>query len=453
MDATGVNVDFDQISEMLATVGITVISNVALAALILVSGLFVAGFISKRVREWAIAHPRIDTTLALFFASIVKVLIIAVVIIAVLTRFGMETTSLVAALGAMTLAVGLALQGTLSNVAAGVMIVFFRPYKIGDFVDISGTMGTVKDVNLFLTELNTPDNRQIIVPNGRAWGNIIINFSGYATRRVDFTFSVDYETDLELAREVIRHVLEADERIHKDPAVFVELSKFSDSSIDFIARGWVNAPDFWPVFWDINRRIKLAFDAAGISIPFPHRVMVEKGVSAPRKPFAARSEAVLKAAASAARTATELTYIEPVEALPEPAPEPVARKTTRRLRAASAAKTGAVSTTGAQEAAAIPPAPAAASQGKPAPGGRKTRAASAAKTGAASKTGSKASTASRSSSAAASKRKPASAAKTGAASKTRSKTRSKTSPPAPAAASKRKPASGARKPRKPRSDS
>ncbi|MCC5996016.1 MAG: mechanosensitive ion channel [Oceanicaulis sp.] len=345
MDATGVNVDFDQISEMLATVGITVISNVALAALILVSGLFVAGFISKRVRNWATAQPRIDTTLAIFFASIIKYIIIAVVIIAVLTRFGMETTSLVAALGAMTLAVGLALQGTLSNVAAGVMIVFFRPYKIGDFVDISGTMGTVRDINLFLTELNTPDNKQIIVPNGRAWGNVITNFSSYPTRRVDFTFSVDYDTDLELAREVIRHVLEAEERIHKEPAVFVELGKFGDSSIDFFARGWVNAPDFWPVFWDINRRIKLAFDAAGISIPFPHRVMVQKAEAASGKPSAARSPAVLKAAAAAASQASKLTYTPPAEALPEPAPEPAARKTLRKPRAASAAKTGAASKT------------------------------------------------------------------------------------------------------------
>jgi small conductance mechanosensitive channel len=343
MDTTGMNVDFEQITEMLASVGISVVSNVALAGLILVAGLYAAGFISKRVRAWAIAHPRIDTTLAIFFASIIRYLIIVVVVIAVLTRFGVETTSLVAALGAMTLAVGLALQGTLANVAAGVMIVFFRPYKIGDFVDISGTAGTVKDINLFLTELSTPDNRQIIVPNGRSWGNIIINFSSYPTRRVDFTFSVDYDTDLELAREVIRQVLEADGRVHTDPAVFVELSKFSDSSIDFAARAWVNAPDFWPVFWDINRRIKLAFDAAGISIPFPHRVMVQKGDGAPGKPSAARSKTVIAAAAKAVKTAADLTHVAVEEALPAPAPAPeqTARKTLRKPRAASAAKTGA----------------------------------------------------------------------------------------------------------------
>lgn len=343
MDVAGMEFDFDQISQMLATVGFHVISSIAMAALILVAGLYAAGFISKRVRAWAVAHPRIDTTLAIFFASIIRYLIIVVVVIAVLTRFGVETTSLVAALGAMTLAVGLALQGTLANVAAGVMIVFFRPYRIGDFVDISGTMGTVKDINLFLTELSTPDNKQIIVPNGRSWGNVITNFSSYPTRRVDFTFSVDYDTDLELAREVIRQVLEADARVHTDPAVFVELSSFADSSIDFVARGWVNSPDFWPVFWDMNRRIKLAFDVAGISIPFPHRVMVEKPEAVHGKPSSARSKTVIAAAAKAVSTAAALTHVAVEEALPAPvpAPEPSARKTLRKPRKASAAKTGA----------------------------------------------------------------------------------------------------------------
>ncbi|MCH8489936.1 MAG: mechanosensitive ion channel [Oceanicaulis sp.] len=364
MDTTGMNVDFDQVVDWLAVTGMAAITSMLMAAVILIVGLYAAGFISKRVRAWGIAHPRIDSTLAIFFASIVKYLIIIVVVIAVLTRFGVETTSLVAALGAMTLAVGLALQGTLANVAAGVMIVFFRPYKIGDFVDISGTLGTVKDINLFLTELSTPDNKQIIVPNGRSWGNVITNFSSYPTRRVDFTFSVDYDTDLELAREVIRQVLQADARVHTDPAVFVELSKFADSSIDFVARAWVNAPDFWPVFWDINRRIKLAFDAAGISIPFPHRVMVEKADIAPSKPSAANSKAVAATAAKAVNAAAALTQVAVEDALPAPAPapEPTPAKTARKPRAASAAKTGAAAKTSAAKA----PSPKGRSAGAPA---------------------------------------------------------------------------------------
>jgi small conductance mechanosensitive channel len=343
MDAANVTFELNQFTDWLATVALTVVSNVALAALILVVGLYTAGFISRRVRAWAVAHPRIDNTLAVFFSSIVKYVIIAVVVIAVLTRFGVETTSLVAALGAMTLAVGLALQGTLSNVAAGVMIVFFRPYRIGDFVDIAGTKGTVRDINLFLTELSTPDNKQIIVPNGGSWGNVITNFSKHETRRVDFTFSVDYDTDLELAREVIRQVLEADARVHKEPAVLVEISGFADSSIDFFAGAWVNTPDFWSVFWDANRRIKLAFDAAGISIPFPHQVMVEKGTTGPAKPSPARSRDVIATAAKAVKLAADLTHAQVEEALPAPtpAPEPAARETARKPRAARAAKTGA----------------------------------------------------------------------------------------------------------------
>ncbi|WBQ14076.1 mechanosensitive ion channel [Hyphomonadaceae bacterium BL14] len=343
MNTAGMNAEVTQLLDWLAVTGMQALTSVLMAAAILVIGLYAAGFISKRVRAWGIAHPRIDSTLAVFFSSIVKYIIMAVVIIAVLTRFGVETTSLVAALGAMTLAVGLALQGTLANVAAGVMIVFFRPYRVGDFVDISGTAGTVKDINLFLTELSTPDNKQIIVPNGQAWGNVITNFSSYPTRRVDFTFSVDYDTDLELAREVIRQVLEADARIHKDPAVFVELGSFADSSIDFFARVWVNASDYWDVHWDANRRMKLAFDAAGISIPFPHRVMVEKADMAPAKPSAARSKTVIAAAAKAVRAAAALTQVavEDASPSPEPAPEPAAAKTARKPRVASAAKTGA----------------------------------------------------------------------------------------------------------------
>lgn len=346
MNTAGMNAEVTQLLDWLAVTGMQALTSVLMAAAILVIGLYAAGFISKRVRAWGVAHPRIDSTLAVFFSSIVKYIIMAVVIIAVLTRFGVETTSLVAALGAMTLAIGLALQGTLANVAAGVMIVFFRPYRVGDFVDISGTAGTVKDINLFLTELSTPDNKQIIVPNGQAWGNVITNFSSYPTRRVDFTFSVDYDTDLELAREVIRQVLEADARIHKDPAVFVELGSFADSSIDFFARVWVNASDYWDVHWDANRRIKLAFDAAGISIPFPHRVMVEKADMAPAKPSAARSKTVIAAAAKAVSAAAALTQVavEDASPSPEPAPEPAAAKTARKPRAASAAKTGAAAT-------------------------------------------------------------------------------------------------------------
>lgn len=270
------NAQIDTITQYLATVGVAVLVNVALAGLILVVGMFMAGFISRRVRNWAVNHPRIDTTLAVFFASIVRYLIIAVVIIAVLTRFGVETTSLVAALGAMTLAIGLALQGTLSNVAAGVMIVFFRPYKIGDFVDIGGASGSVRDITLFYTELTTPDNRQVIVPNAQSWGQVIINFSGYDTRRVDFMFSASYESDVEKVRGVIRKVLEDDERVLPMPEVVVEVAAHGASSVDYTARAWVKSEDYWAYFWEKTRLMKLAFDAEGIEIPYPHQVHINK---------------------------------------------------------------------------------------------------------------------------------------------------------------------------------
>lgn len=266
----------DSILQYLATLGGAVITSVVSAALILIVGLYAAGFISRRVRAWAVSHPRIDTTLAVFFASLVRYLIIAVVIIAVLTRFGVETTSLVAALGAMTLAVGLALQGTLSNVAAGVMIVFFRPYKIGDFVDIGGTAGSVRDITLFYTELNTPDNRQVIVPNAQSWGRVIVNFSGYSTRRVDFTFSASYDTDMDKVRSVIRRVLEDDGRVLEEPPVVVEVAAHGASAIEYTARAWVNTPDYWPYFWEKTRLMKQAFDAEGIEIPYPHQVHIRK---------------------------------------------------------------------------------------------------------------------------------------------------------------------------------
>ncbi|MFN3835549.1 MAG: mechanosensitive ion channel family protein [Glycocaulis sp.] len=277
MDFTGqIDGQLSSLMGYMTTLGVAVLSNVALAAAILIAGIYASGFLAKRVRSWAIAHPRIDTTLAVFFASVVRYLILAVVIIAVLTRFGVETTSLVAALGAMTLAVGLALQGTLSNVAAGVMIVFFRPYKIGDFVDIGGSAGTVKDINLFYTELNTPDNRQLIVPNSQSWGRIIVNFSGYPSRRVDFTFSVSYEADIDHVRSIIRRVIEDDPRVMAEPPVMVEVNAHGASGVDYIARAWVTTLDYWPYYWEKMRLIKQAFDAEGIEIPYPHQVYIKK---------------------------------------------------------------------------------------------------------------------------------------------------------------------------------
>lgn len=250
--------------------------NVLLALAILVVGYMVAGGVKKAVLRAVERNPRIDRTLANFFASMVRYAILVVVFIAVLSRFGVETTSLVAAIGAAAFAVGLALQGTLGNVAAGVMLVFFRPYSLGDFVEVGGVSGTVADINLFTTELNTPDNKTIIVPNGQAWGNVITNYSIKPTRRVDITFGISYNDDINKAMEVIRAHYDADERVLKDPEFFQGVIKHNASSIDIVTRAWVKTPDYWPVYFDAMKGIKEAFDANGIEIPYPHQVEIQK---------------------------------------------------------------------------------------------------------------------------------------------------------------------------------
>lgn len=196
--------------------------------------------------------------------------------IAVLARFGVQTASLVAALGAVTLAIGFALQGTLSNIAAGVMIIAFRPYSVGDWVEVGGVSGAVKDVNLFTTVLATGDNKKIIVPNGQAWGDIITNYSANPTRRVDFTFSIDYADDIDKAMEVIKATLAADERVHKDPAIFTAVAAHGGSSVDIAARVWVDTADYWGVHFDAMKNVKEAFDKNGISIPYPHQVNIAR---------------------------------------------------------------------------------------------------------------------------------------------------------------------------------
>ena len=269
----------EAIIDYVTTVGAAALLNVFFAAIILIVGFLVAGGASRAVRRAGERSERIEDTLAAFFASLVKYAILAVVLIAVLNRFGVETTSIVAALGAAVLAIGLALQGTLSNLAAGVMIVFFRPYKLGDYVEIAGSAGTVKDITLFYTELNTPDNVQIIVPNGQAWGGVITNYSAYPTRRADFVFSISYDDDIDKAQKVIREVFEADERVMKDPELFVEVSGHGASSIDLTVRAWVKATDYWPLRFGMLKAVKQAFDANDIEIPYPHQVEIHKQAS------------------------------------------------------------------------------------------------------------------------------------------------------------------------------
>ena len=250
--------------------------NVVKAIVVLVAGWGAAGMISGILRRRINATPRIDKTLGNFVASVVKWVILLMVLIAVLGLFGIEATSLVAVLGAATLAIGLALQGTLSDLAAGVMLVLFRPYKIDQYVDIGGTAGTVADLNLFFTELVTPDNVQIIVPNGQAWGAVITNYSAHDTRRCDLTFGIDYGDDTDKAMDIIATLAADDPRVHADPEPWVRVTNLGDSSVDLTARLWCDAADYWALKFDMTKAVKEAFDKGGITIPYPHAVEIQR---------------------------------------------------------------------------------------------------------------------------------------------------------------------------------
>lgn len=251
--------------------------NAAKALVVLIIGWIVAGMVARLVSRKVNASENIDNTIGNFAASLVKWVIRLMVLMAVLGIFGIEATSLVAVMGAATLAIGMALQGTLSDLAAGLMLVVFRPYKEGDYVDIGGTSGTVQQIALFFTELATPQNVQIIVPNGKAWGEIITNYSHHKTRRLDLTFGIDYEDDANSAKEVISEIAAKEARIHKDPEPWVRVTNLGDSSVDLTARLWCDTAEYWDLKFTLTQKVKEAFDAEGISIPYPHRTLVQRG--------------------------------------------------------------------------------------------------------------------------------------------------------------------------------
>jgi small conductance mechanosensitive channel len=273
------NIDFAQLwtdyGDQVLGFGLKVIG----ALIVLVIGLRVAGWLGRLVRTISLQQENIDDTLGNFFGSMVRWAVTAAVFIAVLQVFGVPATSFVAILGALTLAIGLSLQGALGNIASGVMIMIFRPYKLGDYVEAAGTAGTVKDINLFQTVLATPDNIQIMVPNSQAIDGVIKNYSGYSTRRVDITFGIDYGDDIDKAIGIISSIVDADDRIMRDPEPFAKVVNLGDSSVDIATRNWVNASDYWDVRFDLTKKVKEAFDQQGISIPYPHQVEIVKNVA------------------------------------------------------------------------------------------------------------------------------------------------------------------------------
>jgi small conductance mechanosensitive channel len=225
-------------------------------------------------------HTDLDATLFRFLGSIARYIIMAFVIIAVLNRFGVQTASIVALLGAAGLAVGLALQGAMSNLAAGVMLLIFRPYKVGDFIDAAGQFGNVTQIDLFTTILETFDHQQIIIPNSKIWGEQIVNHSHYDIRGVDMHFGVAYNENTDAARKVIDDVLGNHPYILKDPAPFVEVEKLNDSSVDFLVRPFCKGEHYFDILYSVPEQIKKALDKNNIEIPFPHRKVIVVNESA-----------------------------------------------------------------------------------------------------------------------------------------------------------------------------
>jgi small conductance mechanosensitive channel len=250
--------------------------NIAVALAIFVAALWLSSWARGRIIKVSEKSPRFDVTLARFLGSLARYAVLAIAVIFILGRFGIETTSLAALVGAIGLAIGFALQGSLANLAAGVMLIAFRPFKAGDYVSAGGQSGTVDEITLFTTEMTTPDNVKIIVPNGDVFSGAITNFSHYDTRRCDLVFGVSYGTDLKKAETIITEVVTKDERVMSDPAPFVKVTNLGDSSVDFTVRAWCAAGDYWDLKFDLTRTVKEAFDAQGVEIPFPTRTMVQQ---------------------------------------------------------------------------------------------------------------------------------------------------------------------------------
>lgn len=257
--------------------------NILLAIVILLLGFWIAGRVHKTICRIGEKYDSLDDTLFRFFASLGRYIILAFVVIAVLNRFGIETTSIVALLGAAGLAVGLALQGTMSNLAAGVMILIFRPYKVGDFVEAAGKFGKVTEIDLFTSIMQTFDNQHIIIPNSKIWGEQIINHSHYEVRGVDMHFGIAYNENIDEARKVIDHVLDSHPHILKDPAPFVEVETLNDSSVDFLVRPFCKGEHYFTVLYSVPEQIKKALDEANIEIPFPHHKVFVVNENSPTK--------------------------------------------------------------------------------------------------------------------------------------------------------------------------
>ncbi|HCD7549963.1 TPA: small-conductance mechanosensitive channel MscS [Citrobacter farmeri] len=242
--------------------------NIVAAIAIVIVGMIVARLVSNTVNRLMVAR-HIDATVADFLSALVRYGIIAFTLIAALGRVGVQTASVIAVLGAAGLAVGLALQGSLSNLAAGVLLVMFRPFRSGEYVDLGGVAGTVLNVQIFSTTMRTVDGKIVVIPNGKIIAGNIINFSREPVRRNEFTISVAYDSDIDKVKQILTGIIESEDRILKDREMTVRLNELGASSLNFVVRVWSNSGDLQSVYWDVLERIKREFDAAGISFPYP----------------------------------------------------------------------------------------------------------------------------------------------------------------------------------------
>jgi small conductance mechanosensitive channel len=255
-----------KIYELITVFGVKILAAVA----VFIIGRWVAKLM-RRIVDKVMGKRSVDPTIGKFVANLTYIALLTFFILAALGLLGIQTTSFIAVIGAAGLAIGLALQGSLANFAAGFLLIIFRPYKVGDYIEGGGTAGTVEAIQLFTTQLASPDNKTIIVPNSKMTGDNIVNYSTKGTRRVDMVFGIGYEDDIDKARNIITEILSQDERILKDPPTNIAVSELADSSVNFIARPWVNAADYWNVYFETTEKVKKRFDAQGISIPYPQR--------------------------------------------------------------------------------------------------------------------------------------------------------------------------------------
>jgi small conductance mechanosensitive channel len=244
--------------------------KIGVALAIFIVGRWIAKWITSMVRR-VMTKASMDEMLVRFLGNIVYTVLLLAVVMAALDHLGIQTTSLLAVFGAAGLAIGLALKDSLGNFSSGVMLILFRPFKVGDFIEAGGTSGVVEEVRMFATMFRTGDNREVIVPNSQIYSGTIINYSARATRRIDMVFGIGYGDDMAKAKQIIEDIMKQDERILADPAPAIALGELGDNSVNFNVRPWVNSGDYWPVRADMLEKVKLAFDANGISIPYPQR--------------------------------------------------------------------------------------------------------------------------------------------------------------------------------------